>query len=350
MKREPGLKASKLNQIFYNEVKAMKALDHPNIIKLVEYSDKSDAIKEDGTKINVNYIALEYAENGEVFDYVAQSGKFSEPEARFFFHQLISALEYMHDEGYAHRDIKPENLLLDSQFNLKIADFGFATKDKVSFSKKGTYGYMAPEVLAGEQYRGVEADLFSSAVILFIFLSQHPPFVRAEPTDRYYKRIADRNYSKFWKVYEDDEFSESFMDLFSQMISLESTDRLTLKEIKAHKWYNGPVSTPKEILKSFTKRKRIMKGETGSLDKPSESEGEESKKSSKSKKFKKFTRFFDVHDGDYLVDAVVEFAQEKGYKFIKSTEYYRVEIIVSYKSLTTRILVNIAKNPDADSR
>jgi len=350
MKREDKQNSGKLNDIFYNEVACMKQLNHLNIIRLVDYSDKSTAIKENGSKINVNYIAMEYAENGELFDYVAQTGKFSEPEARFYFHQLIGALEYMHSEGYAHRDIKPENLLLDGEFNLKIADFGFATKDSVSKSKKGTYGYMAPEVLAGEEYRGEEADLFASAVILFILLCQHPPFVRAEPTDRYYKRIVNGRYDKFWKVYEDDGFSESFIDLFSKMIAYDSTDRLTLKEVKDHEWFNGPVCSPADIIENFNQRRTTIK--RASLDKPEEEEdrGSKKRKTTKRKKEKKFTKFFDVGDGDDLIDAIVELSAKKGYKFEKSQEYYRVELTIVSRECETRILVNVAKNPNAESR
>lgn len=280
----------------------MKKLDHPNIVKLIDYSDSSHAVKEDGTKISVNYIAMEYEENGEVFDYVAQTGKFSEKESRYFFHQLINALEYMHEMGYAHRDIKPENLLLDGEFNLKIADFGFATKDKVSKSKKGTYGYMAPEVLAGEPYKGVESDLFSSAVILFIFLTQHPPFVRAEPTDRYYKRIAEERFDKFWSTYEDDNLSQSFIDLFTKMVSYDSTQRLTLKEVKEHEWFNGPVSTPSEMKRAFARRKLLLAPIESTPKASDEPKVEPPKTTKKSKKIKKFTKFFDVKDGDDLVD------------------------------------------------
>ena len=135
-------KDSSLDKIFLNESEIMKKLDHPNIIKLLGSSSKSNAIREDGPELPVNYIAMEYAENGEIFEFISESGRFSEPEARFYFHQLIEGLEYMHDKGYYHRDIKPENLLMDEDYNLKIADFGFTTTYQVCNTKKGTYGYM----------------------------------------------------------------------------------------------------------------------------------------------------------------------------------------------------------------
>ena len=70
-----------------------------------------------------------------MFDYISEGGKFNEMEARYFFHQLIQALEFIHSQGYSHRDLKPENILLDKNFNIKIADFGFASKEEICHSK-----------------------------------------------------------------------------------------------------------------------------------------------------------------------------------------------------------------------
>ena len=71
---------------------------------------------------------LELAPNGELYEYLRHTGHFQEELARFYFRQLIDGLAYMHSQGIAHRDLKLENLLLDDEFNLKIADFGFSSK------------------------------------------------------------------------------------------------------------------------------------------------------------------------------------------------------------------------------
>ena len=73
-------------------------------------------------------MVFEYCENGELFSYLKQAGRFPEDISRFYFHQLISAIEYMHNEGYAHRDIKLCNIVLDKEFDLKLCDFGFAVE------------------------------------------------------------------------------------------------------------------------------------------------------------------------------------------------------------------------------
>lgn len=120
-----------LQEIFDDEVDALKNLEHPNILKLLKHSNKGVAKRSDGSQLDVNYMCIEYAEGGELFEYISETGAFTENEVRYFFRQIINALEYMHDKGYAHRDLKPENILFDEEFNVKIADFGFATKQAI---------------------------------------------------------------------------------------------------------------------------------------------------------------------------------------------------------------------------
>jgi len=95
---------------------------------------------------------LEIAQGGELFDFIALSGNFDEPTARYYFKQFIEGLKYCHDKGVAHRDLKTENILLDHEYNLKIADFGFAGpiegRDGKGYLKTelGTHNYIAPEI------------------------------------------------------------------------------------------------------------------------------------------------------------------------------------------------------------
>lgn len=93
----------------------------------------------------------------------------------------------MHQQGYAHRDLKPENLILDRNYVLKISDLGFAAPIKgrdgsgLLQTQLGTASYMAPEIHLGKEYEGARVDLFASAIILFVILTQRPPFTSANP-------------------------------------------------------------------------------------------------------------------------------------------------------------------------
>lgn len=114
-----------LKQLIITEVQAMEHLKHTHVINQIEYG-VGTYVKNSGAKREVIYIVLELALGGELFNYIANTGRFEEPLARYFFKQLLQGLNYCHEMGVAHRDLKPENLLLDKNYNLKIADFGFA--------------------------------------------------------------------------------------------------------------------------------------------------------------------------------------------------------------------------------
>lgn len=119
---------------------------------------------------------------------------------------------------------------------------------------------MAPEILAGNVYNPKQADLFSAAVVLFIMYTSHCPFTKATISDKYYRPVVDDDFEKFWEIHATSngkvkEFPESFKDLFGAMINLYADKRLTIEQIKAHEWYNGPVPTPVEIQAEFISRK-----------------------------------------------------------------------------------------------
>ncbi|XP_073990165.1 serine/threonine-protein kinase grp isoform X2 [Rhodnius prolixus] len=124
----------------------------------------------------IEYIFLEYAPHGELFDRIEPDVGMPISDAHKYMGQLLDGIEYLHERGIAHRDIKPENLLLDEQDNLKISDFGLATvfrakgKERPLDKKCGTLSYVAPEVLC-RPYAAQPADIWSCGIVLVAMLA-----------------------------------------------------------------------------------------------------------------------------------------------------------------------------------
>lgn len=158
-----------------------------------------------GTK-EVTFIITELADRGELFDFILYSGRYEEPLGRKHGYQFLEALKFMHTQGICHRDIKPENILLDKEFNLKIADFGFAApaSGKDGSGKLNTYvgtlDYMAPEIHLSMPYDGKKNDIFAAGIILFMMLTARPPFRTAKKDDSYYKLIIGKRADLFWQA------------------------------------------------------------------------------------------------------------------------------------------------------
>jgi len=246
------------------EVDVLKSLDHINITRLIEsgYTELTSR----GKSNRVYYIALEVAAGGELFDFISMTGPFSEKVARYFFHQFIDAMEYLHDNGISHRDLKTENILLDKKFNLKVADFGYASKQGINQTAVGTEDYMAPEVLQQKPYSGKIVDIFGAGLILFMMVSQSKAFLKASPSDAYYKNLVSNRPDKFWKSHTEnkgdpDFYTDEYKNLVNQLFAYSPCHRLTLSEIKEHPWYTGELPTKDDIKSEFKRRKADLDDE-----------------------------------------------------------------------------------------
>ena len=122
---------------------------------------------------------MEYAHNGELFDYIVKHKRIPELEACKIFQQIISGVDYIHSLNIVHRDLKPENLLLDENNNIKIVDFGLSnicTKQQMLGTACGSPCYAAPEMISGHKYAGDMIDIWSCGVILYALLCGFLPF------------------------------------------------------------------------------------------------------------------------------------------------------------------------------
>ncbi|XP_071432222.1 serine/threonine-protein kinase SIK2 [Pithys albifrons albifrons] len=218
----------------YREVQIMKMLDHPHIIKLYQVMETKSML----------YLVTEFAKNGEIFDYLASHGRLSEPEARRKFWQILSAVEYCHGRKIVHRDLKAENLLLDTNMNIKIADFGFGNFYKSGEPLTtwcGSPPYAAPEVFEGQQYEGPQLDIWSMGVVLYVLVCGALPFDGPTlPILR--QRVLEGRFRIPYFM------SEECEHLIRRMLVLDPSKRLTIAQIKEHKWMLVEVPAQRPIL------------------------------------------------------------------------------------------------------
>ncbi|KAL4229017.1 Serine/threonine-protein kinase sik2 [Mactra antiquata] len=215
------LDQTNLNKV-KREVTIMKLLSHQHIIKLYQVME---------TK-NMLYLVSEYAPNGEIFDYIAQHGRMSEAEARKKFWQIINAVDYCHKNRVVHRDLKAENLLLDSNMNIKIADFGFGNffngKDPLA-TWCGSPPYAAPEVFEGKKYVGPQIDIWSLGVVLYVLVCGALPFDGQNLQVLRYRVLSGRFRIPFF-------MSSDCENLIRRMLVLEPSKRYSMEQIKNHHW------------------------------------------------------------------------------------------------------------------
>lgn len=168
--KEEYLANEEFRRRFKNESKAIAVLSHPNIVKVfnVSYGDR------------LQYIVMEHVEGITLKEYIEQQGKLGIKETVHFTMQILRALQHAHDKGIVHRDIKPQNIMLLSNGNIKVTDFGIArfsysdTKTMTD-SAIGSVHYISPEQARGDTTDD-RADIYSVGVVLYEMLTGQLPF------------------------------------------------------------------------------------------------------------------------------------------------------------------------------
>jgi len=231
-----------------NEIKIFNEIlkfdkDNKYIIKMIDHGEDlyNSKIKK--------YLVLEYAPKGTLFDYIYDennyfNGGLGEKYGKFIFSKILIGVQAIHNAGICHLDLTLKNILLDENFNPKIADFGLAhligskINEKIYFNK-GTIGFASPERLFNMPFNGIKADIFSLGVILLYLVTGKPTFQipEARLNDEAYKNIIKKAYNLFWNnIDQTDSLSKEFKDLYEKMVHYTASKRPSINDILDHPW------------------------------------------------------------------------------------------------------------------
>ncbi|CAN8074767.1 unnamed protein product [Agarophyton chilense] len=237
------------NRHVKNEIDSLARLNHKNVVQLVDVINTAKRI----------YIIMELVSGGELFDVITKN-RLSEPQVRFYFHQLVEGLHYCHRRGVFHRDLKLENILLSTEGVVKITDFGLSQlwagqgdgMDSVNSSfllstRCGSPFYVAPEVvLVKEQrYSGAKADAWACGIILYVLAAGSLPFHM-----KFFEILSNGNNAVMLQKFihgginYPESFSEELRDLVNHLLELDPDKRYAMPAIKKHPWFNGPRDDP----------------------------------------------------------------------------------------------------------
>lgn len=234
---DPGKKsketpASRKRRIL-REAAILNLAHHPNIVRLYDLY------------ITEEYYCMvfEYVDGAQMLDFIINQGKMKESQAQKFFSQLLSAVSYCHENGIVHRDLKIENVLIDSEGNVKLVDFGlsnfFDPSDKLR-TFCGSLYFAAPELLRGIYYTGPEIDIWSLGIILYVLVCGKVPFDDKSLT-ALHEKIKSGNFELPEKL------TSKCQNLLKSMIEVDPKRRVRMEEILNHPW----VQTNDHVVPSY---------------------------------------------------------------------------------------------------
>ena len=229
-----SLVKSRAKQKLISEIKIHKSLHHPQIVTFEHYFEDTENV----------YILLEMCQNQTLNELLKRRKRLTEIEVQCYIVQLIKALKYLHSHRVIHRDLKLGNLFLTDKMELKVGDFGLATKLDFEGERKrtvcGTPNYIAPEILDGKSGHSYEVDIWSLGVIVYTLIIGKPPF-ETHDVKTTYKRIKMNNYS----FPEGAVISEAAKNLITEILVTDPSKRPTLDQILTHDFFNQGTSIPK---------------------------------------------------------------------------------------------------------
>lgn len=229
----------------HREADILRSLNHRNIVKLLEVIETADVL----------CLVLELAAV-DMYEHLGIVRKLPEKKVLTYARQLLSAVTYLHTHNVVHRDIKAENLMLDSNSDLMLVDFGlsnvFADTAGSLSTNCGSLAYSAPELLTCEQY-GTEVDIWSVGVCIYAMATGILPFGNVENVNELHARMLAQDYVL------PSHLSDELKDVFNR-IFVKQEKRITVDELWQHPWFTGATAslTPDDGL---TAAVRNAKGE-----------------------------------------------------------------------------------------
>lgn len=220
-----------------SEIAIHKSLSHANVVGFHGFFEDNDFV----------FVVLEICRRRSLLELHKRRKAVTEPEVRYYMTQLLKGVHYLHNNRVIHRDLKLGNIFLNDDMELKIGDFGLATKIEFEGERKktlcGTPNYIAPEVLCkkGHSY---EVDIWSLGCILYTLLVGKPPF-ETSCLKETYNRIKKNNYTIPWHI------NPLASNLIKRMLHAEPSQRPTIAELEVDEYFTTgyiPVRLPTTCL------------------------------------------------------------------------------------------------------
>mgnify|MGYP000865259830 CR=1 FL=1 len=256
---------------FQNERVVFGLKSHPNILKCIEIVEDCQLELGDSRQEQYNLLILPFAPNGDLMSCIEKT-RLSEEIARYYFGQMLDALDHLHTNGLAHRDIKLENVLLDENYNLVLTDFGFAVKHSdlngpLLFSEKTTPSICPPEFYLSTCYKAIDMDMFALGKLLLTLIAGFPPFFEARESDKYYSPIAKGQWDIFWKrirhwmrkaCIKDKEITPECKSLIEGLLNPDPNARFGIKEVRESLWFQHTKVKNLEDIQRFLQRAGVL--------------------------------------------------------------------------------------------
>jgi polo-like kinase 1 len=229
-----SLTKHRAKQKLMSEIKIHRSLHNSGIVHFESFFEDSENV----------FILLELCQNQTLNELLRRRKKITDIETQCYMMQLIHAVQYLHENKVIHRDLKLGNLFLTDKMELKVGDFGLATKVDFDGEKKrticGTPNYIAPEILEGKCGHSYEVDIWSLGVIFYTLLIGKPPFETSDVKTTY-KKIKMNSYN----FPESSPISSLAKSLIQSILNTDPTKRPSLADIASNEYFS--VDIPKAL-------------------------------------------------------------------------------------------------------